>query len=308
MWSDVGSHTAPTQLEVPMNRMVGTITLLLLLAATAGKATLEASGDVPKRIISAAPSITEMIYALGAEGELVGVTSYCDFPPEAQQKPVIGDFAAPNIEALLSQKPDLVIILSGRSDLEDKLKPFSLPVMVLEHETLAKIYESIRILGKRLGREDAATSLISDIERDLAEINVEISGLPRKEVLFLVGRNSGSLTDIYVVGTQSYLGQLIELAGGKNIFSDLPAPYPKVSIEQILVSNPEIIIDMSYMEAPDEKTLGQALATWAQFPSIKAVENDRVYIVSSDVFLVPGPRVAEAVASLATIFYRKDFK
>jgi len=291
-----------------MNITVGAIIRIVVLALIASTTAVEASGDVPKRIISTAPSITEMIYALGAEGELVGVTSYCDFPPEAQQKPVIGDFAAPNIEAILSQKPDLVIILSGRSDLEDKLKPFSLPILVLEHETLAKIYESTRILGERLGREDAATSLISGIERDLAEINLEISGLPKKEVLFLVGRNSGSLTDIYVVGTRSYLGRLIELAGGKNIFSDLPAPYPKVSIEQILVSNPEIIIDMSYMEAPDEKTLGQALAIWAQFPSIKAVENDRVYIVSSDVFLVPGPRIAQAVASLATIFHRKDLK
>ncbi len=297
-----------TQLEVRMNRTVGIITLLLLPALTAGIATIEASSDVPKRIISTAPSITEMIYALGAEGELVGVTSYCDFPPEAQQKPVIGDFAVPNIESVLSQKPDLVIILSGRADLEDKLKPFSLPVLVLEHETLAKIYKSIRILGKRIGREDAATSLISDIERDLAEIEARLSGLPKKEVLFLVGRNSGSLTDIYVVGTRSYLGQLIELAGGNNIFSDLPAPYPKVSIEQILVRNPEIIIDMSYMEAPDDRTLGQAREIWAQFPRIRAVENDGVHIVSSDVFLVPGPRIAEAVASLATIFHGKDFK
>jgi len=283
-------------------------TLLLLLAVTAGTVSLEAGGNVPKRVISTAPSITEMIYALGAEGELVGVTSYCDFPPEAQQKSIIGDFAAPNIEAILSQKPDLVIILSGRSDLEDKLRPFSLPVLVLEHETLAKIYASIRILGERLGRDDAAASLISDIERDLAEINHEISGLPKKEVLFLVGRNSGSLTDIYIVGTRSYLGRLIELAGGKNIFSDLPAPYPKISIEQILVRNPEIIIDMSYMEAPDETTLAQALAIWAQFPSIQAVEKGRVYIVSSDVFLVPGPRIAEAVASLVNIFHMKDLK
>jgi iron complex transport system substrate-binding protein len=249
-----------------------------------------------------------MIYALGAQDELVGVTSYCDFPPEAQQKPVIGDFAAPNIEMMLSQKPDLVVILSGRIDLEDKLRPFSLPVLVLEHETLAKIYESIGILGKRIGREEAATSLISNIENRLARIEQELSGLPKKEVLFLVGRNSGSLTDIYVVGTRSYLGQLIELAGASNIFSDLPASYPKVSIEQILIKDPEIIIDMSYMEAPDDETLEEALKIWAQFPSIQAVARDDVHIVSSDVFLVPGPRIAEAVASLANIFHGKDFK
>jgi iron complex transport system substrate-binding protein len=291
-----------------MDTIVGNIIRIVALALIASTTAVEAGGDVPKRIISTAPSITEMIYALGAQDELVGVTSYCDFPPEAQQKPVIGDFAAPNIEMMLSQKPDLVVILSGRIDLEDKLRPFSLPVLVLEHETLAKIYESIGILGKRIGREEAATSLISNIENRLARIEQELSGLPKKEVLFLVGRNSGSLTDIYVVGTRSYLGQLIELAGASNIFSDLPASYPKVSIEQILIKDPEIIIDMSYMEAPDDETLEEALKIWAQFPSIQAVARDDVHIVSSDVFLVPGPRIAEAIASLAKIFHGKDFK
>jgi iron complex transport system substrate-binding protein len=291
-----------------MDTTVGTIIRIAALALIASTTAVEAGGDVPKRIISTAPSITEMIYALGAQDELVGVTSYCDFPPEAQQKPVIGDFAAPNIELMLSQEPDLVVILSGRTDLEDKLRPFSLPVLVLEHETLAKIYESIGILGERIGREEAAASLISSIENRLARIERELSGLPKKEVLFLVGRNSGSLTDIYVVGTRSYLGQLIELAGASNIFSDLPASYPKVSIEQILTNDPEIIIDMSYMEAPDDETLEEALKIWAQFPSIQAVASDDVHIVSSDVFLVPGPRIAEAVASLAAIFHGKDFK
>jgi iron complex transport system substrate-binding protein len=291
-----------------MDTTVGTIIRIAALALIASTTAVEAGGDVPKRIISTAPSITEMIYALGAQDELVGVTSYCDFPPEAQQKPVIGDFAAPNIELMLSQEPDLVVILSGRTDLEDKLRPFSLPVLVLKHETLAKIYESIGILGERIGREEAAASLISSIENRLARIERELSGLPKKEVLFLVGRNSGSLTDIYVVGTRSYLGQLIELAGASNIFSDLPASYPKVSIEQILTNDPEIIIDMSYMEAPDDETLEEALKIWAQFPSIQAVANGDVHIVSSDVFLVPGPRIAEAVASLAAIFHGKDFK
>lgn len=303
-----GLNARAVRLRISMDTIVETIIRLVLLALVTCTTAVQAGSDVPKRIISTAPSITEMIYALGAQDRLVGVTSYCDFPTEAREKPVIGDFAAPNIELMLSQKPDLVVVLSGRTDLEDKLRPFSLPVLVLRHETLARIYESIEILGERIGREEAATSLISDIENKLARIERRLSGLPRKEVLFLVGRNSGSLTDIYVVGTRSYLGQLMELAGASNIFSDLTASYPKVSIEQILVKNPEIIIDMSYMEAPDEETLREALKIWAQFPSIQAVANNDVHIVSSDVLLVPGPRIAEAVASLATIFHGEDFK
>lgn len=273
------------------------------MVAVSAATSVRAGGEVPKRIISTAPSITEILYALGAEDELVGVTSYCDFPPEARKKPVIGDFASPNLEAILAQDPDLVVILSGRTDLEEKMKPFSLPILVLEHETLAKIYRSIRILGERIDRKDEAASLVALIERKLERIQARLQGMPRKEVLFLVGRNSGSLTDIYVVGPHSYLGELISLAGGENIFYDMPASYPKVSIEQILTRNPEIIVDMSSMEQPDETTVTQALEIWAQFPGIRAVRNRHVHIVSSDVFLVPGPRVAEAVENLAEIFH-----
>lgn len=280
-------------------RLVGLAALFVLLSV----AHVSAVGDSPKRVISTAPSITEMIYALNAEDLLVGVTSYCDYPPEAATKPIIGDFASPSIEAILRQKPNLLIVLSGRQDLEDRLSPFGIPLLVLEHESIEKVFTSIQTLGRYLDREREAGALVSRSRARLAAVRDRLTGRPVKKVLFLVGRNLGTLSDIYAVGSEGYLGELIRMAGGESIFPDLYSAYPKVSIEEILVRNPEIIIDMSHSDRPSAEDEGPVRELWSRFPTIEAVKQNHVQVVDSDIFLIPGPRVVDAVEMLAVIIH-----
>lgn len=257
----------------------------------------------PQRIVSTAPSITEMLFALGAGDRVVGVTTYCRYPEEARRKPKIGGYATPNVEAILQQRPDLVVVLDDRTDLVDKLRPFGVATLPLRHQSLADIERSIVTLAAHLGVDDRGRQLAADIRRDLGRVTESTSKRPRRSVLLLVGRNPGSLTDIYAAGRGSYLDELITLAGGTNLFRDTAVAYSKVSLEDILARDPDVIIDMSHQEGVSAEDVRAIQALWGRFPSLRAVRTRDVHVVTEDVFLVPGPRVSVAVESLARIIH-----
>jgi iron complex transport system substrate-binding protein len=275
--------------------------LHILTIATLGLSM--AAAAPPQRIVSTAPSITEMLFALGAGDRVVGVTTYCRYPEEAQQKPKIGGFASPNVEAILRQRPDLVVIMEDRTDLADRLKPFRVPMLSLRHQRLGDIERSIVTLAARLGLEDRGRSLVAGIRRDLSRVTDSVAKRPRRSVLYLVGRNPGSLTDLYAVGPGSYLDELITLAGGRNVFHDAAVAYAKVSLEEILARDPDVIVDMSHQEGVSADDIRAIQALWGRFPSLRAVRTRDVHVVTADVFVVPGPRVTVAVGDLARLIH-----
>ncbi len=280
--------------------------LAALIATTGAAAAARAASDTPnaRRIVSTAPSITEMIYALGQQSHLVGVTTYCDYPPEAQQKTIIGDFASPNLETILQLKPDLVVLLSDRGDVLEKLRPFRIPTLVLEQNTLQDIFVSIRTLADRIGCPARGRELADRLSAHLEEIRKTQAQRPRPRVLFIVSRTPGALNEIYTVGGQCYIGQLIELAGGENVFAGAGVVYPKVSVEEILARNPDIIIDMSMGGAETEEQAARVRALWEDFSTIAAARKGRIFALDSDVFIIPGPRIVEAAEKLADLFHR----
>jgi iron complex transport system substrate-binding protein len=257
----------------------------------------------PQRVVSTAPSITEMLFALGAGDRVVGVTTFCRYPDEAKRKPKIGGFASPNIEAILQQKPDLVVVLGGRTDLSDKLRPFEVSTLVVRPEKLEDIESSLSTLAARLGLDERGRQVVADIRRDLDAVHNSVGKLPRRTVLFVVGRDPGTLRDVTAVGRGSYLGQLVELSGGTNVFHDAVGAYSKVSLEEILARDPDVIIDMSHGEGIRPEDLRAIQALWSRFPSLRAVRNREVHIVTDDIFVVPGPRVGAAVRSLARMIH-----
>lgn len=287
--------------------------LLILLAFAAVWQTLGAleptvvASSYPQRIISTAPSITETIFALGAGDRLVGVTTFCDYPPEARNISKIGDFASPNVEVMLGLSPDLVIILKNRGDLRDRLRAVSMPLFEVRQEDLSSILESIQMLAERIGERRNGELLTIEIQEQISSVQKRVDRKPvRPRVLALIGRNQGSLTDIYAVGPNSFLGELIRLAGGSNVFADTSAQYPKVSIEAILFRKPDIIIDLSYGQF-DRLKESAALQLWKKFPTLPAVESNQVFVTSNDIFLLPGPRVGEAVKELAEMIHGIQF-
>lgn len=260
----------------------------------------------PARIISTAPSITEMLYALGLGDRIVGVTMYCHYPPEALKKPKVGTYLRPDLETILSLRPDLVVALKSPVDLTPRLTAMKLRALEVDHEDLAGIYESIRRIGDVTQAADRAGALTVRIQEQLAAIRNRSAPLAKRKIMFIVGRTPGRLEGLVAVGRASYLNELMAIAGGENIFGNTAIAYPKISIEEVLSRDPDVIVDMGDMAdtvgVTDEHKRGVA-ALWKRYPTLKAVQGDGVFAVASDIFVVPGPRAVDAAREFARMLH-----
>ncbi|RMH37926.1 MAG: ABC transporter substrate-binding protein, partial [Nitrospirae bacterium] len=183
--------------------------------------------EPPKRIVSLAPSVTEILFAIGLNEEIVGVTEFCDYPPAAQDKPKVG-YARPNLEALVALEPDLVIAPQSflRTDLLAKLEQLKIPTVILNPKSLEDILAHIRLIGRIVGRQAEALQVTEAMRGRMRTLSSRLAGLQRPRVLYVL--NSQPLI---TVGPGSFIQQLIELAGGDNIAADAHAPYPRINME-----------------------------------------------------------------------------
>lgn len=259
-----------------------------------------------QRIVSTAPSVTEMLYALGLGERVVGVTTFCRYPPEAAAKPKIGDYVRPNLEAIVVLKPDLVVMEATGIRRAERLPALKLNVLEVDDGTLAGIYESLRKIGAAAGVPERAAALRSNMQAALEDLRRRTRGLAPRRLLFVSGRTPARLEDLIVVGRGSYLNELIEVAGARNAFADVGAPYLKVSLEQVLARNPEVIVDMGEMAQTagvSEEQKRAVVTLWERQPALAAVRERRVFAVAADIFVVPGPRVVEAARALARMVH-----
>jgi len=245
-----------------------------------------------------------MLYALGLGDRVVGVTTYCRYPPEAAQKPKIGNYLRPDIETILALRPDLVIMERTGIRRSEQLPALKLSVLEVDDGTVAGIYESIQRIGAAAGVSERASLLCSEIRGGLEGIRRKVAALPRRRMMFVVGHTPGRLEDLIVAGKGSYLDQVMEAAGADNVFRDTVAAYAKISIEQVLARNPEVIIDMGEMAQTvgvTEEQKRAVVALWDRYPMLAAVKYKRVFAAASDIFVVPGPRVVEAATAFAAM-------
>jgi iron complex transport system substrate-binding protein len=247
-----------------------------------------------------------MLYALGLGNRVVGVTTFCHYPPEVREKPQIGSYMSPNLETMLELRPDLVIILKEHTGLGERLRKVGLSVLELEHTSLEGVYQSLRVLGKRAGVEDTAEKRIASIQSALDEIGARAKNLPRRSVMFIIGRTPGTIRDLMVVGRGSFLNELITIAGGRNLFGDSAGFYPKIALEELYAGRPEVVIDMGDMSDTDRVTDEHKISVarlWQEFPMLPAVQAGRVFPVANDIFVVPGPRIVEAAGELLRMIH-----
>jgi iron complex transport system substrate-binding protein len=260
----------------------------------------------PGRIVSTAPSVTEMLYALGLGDRVVGVTTFCHYPEEAQKKPKVGTYLRPNVEIILSMRPDLVVVQNNPSDLTARLKAVRLNVLEVNHDSVADIHEAIRTIGEATGVKERAAALNQRLAGELESIRQRTGRMKPRRMVFFVGRTPATLDGLVAAGRASYLNELISLAGGINIFRDSLAAYPKVNHEELLARSPEVIVDMGDMAdtvGVTEAHKRSVVALWNRYPSIDAVKNRRVYAVAADIFVVPGPRMVEAAREFARMLH-----
>ena len=260
----------------------------------------------PGRIVSTAPSITEMLYALGLGPKVVGDTIYCTYPQDARSKPKVGTFLEPDIERILALRPDLVLVIKNPIGVTSKLRSLGLRAEELDQDSVADILSSLTRIGQLTGRDAEAAKLTASLRTQLDSVRQAALKRPRRSVLFLVGRAPGTLQAMVGAGPGTFIDELITLAGGSNVLASSPMQYPNVSLEQILTSDPEVILDMgdfAHAEGRPGQPPEQILALWAAYPRLRAVSGHRVQVIASDIFVRPGPRMGEAARSILALIH-----
>jgi iron complex transport system substrate-binding protein len=268
---------------------------------------LVAAGMAPQRIVSTTPSITEILYALGLGDRVVGVTRFCHYPPEAMSKPKIGDFVNPNVEAIAALKPDLVVVQTNPVRLSGRLNALHLKTLEVDQQDIAAIDHSIRAIGDAAGVSQRADQLLANLHAGLNEVRAKSAKVKAPRVMFVVGRATGRLDGMVVVGRASYLNEMIRIAGGENIFRDAVAAYPQVSLEEVMARNPEVILDMGEMSdggTVSDREQRETVSLWTKrLPSLDAVKRARVYPIVSEMYVIPGPRMVDAARAMFAMLH-----
>ena len=237
---------------------------------------------------------------------MAGVSRHCHFPPEAATRPKVGTYVKPNVEAILALRPDLVIVQENSDRTSAQLERLKLNVLEVQHGDLERMLAGIQSIGDRCGVPARAVKLVSEIRSRLAVIRGRTARRPRRSLVFVVGRSPGTLDNLTAVGRGSYLNELIEIAGGVNALAHTAMPYPKISLEALIGVNPDVLVDMGDMAETTgitEEHKRSVVAMWSRHATLKAAANKRVFAVASDIFVVPGPRVAEAAEAFEKMLH-----
>ena len=254
-----------------------------------------------RRIVSMAPSITETLYALGLGDRVVGVTRFCEYPPEVRTKPRVGGLLDPNYEAVVALKPDLVIILEEHVQALPGFQKLKLDTLVVSHQTIEGVIESFSTIGRVCGKGPEGQRLAEQHENRLRNILAKTESLPRPRVLMSLDRTfgRGHLADVYVAGVDRYFDRMITLAGGQNAYTGSGVRSPVISAEGIVSLNPEVIIDLVHKDTLSQSDSKTIAADWNQLSQVEAVKRGRVWVFDQDYAFVPGPRVFRLVEDLA---------
>lgn len=258
-----------------------------------------ASGTQPRRIISLAPSVTETVFALGFGNRLVGVTTYCDFPAEAQKLPKIGGFMNPSLEVIVAQRPDLVLGASSATDpvKAREMERLGLNVTLISLASVSDILSSIKSIARLLGNPAAGENLVRNITRHFEKVKKRVAAAPRRSTLLAVG-----LRPLVAVGGKNFIDELITLAGGENIAGNAAQPWLNLPDEYVVARAPQVIIEAGL--GSDRR---ESAKHWADLKSIPAVKEQRVYTYPSDKILRPGPRIGEGLEEIARLVHPECF-
>ena len=270
-------------------RTVAALAALLLIGAQAARAQAP-----PQRIVSLAPSVTEVLFAVGLGPRVVGVTSYCRYPPAALALPRVGGYLTPSYEALLSASPDLAVILPEHADIAPKLAALRIPVLRLDHRRIDGILEGIVALGRRCGVEAAALELEGKLRRRLARLAADSPAATRPRVLLCFGRTD-DFRRLYASAPGTIHDDLLAAAGGRNALAAGNGSYPTLSLEGVLRLDPDAIVEF----APGRGDPAPLLRQWHALTALRAVRTGRVHVFTDEFLDVPGPRFIRFAETLA---------
>lgn len=260
--------------------------------------------DEPTRIVSLAPNLTEILFALGLGERVVAVSSDSDYPPDATDKNKVGTFWAPNTEAIIASKPDLVVTewFQQQTAVADSLRRLGYQVLTLKIEKIEELLTAIKKIGNATGYEKRAEELAKDIGKQLNILQQELASANKVKVLWVV-----QVEPLRVAGRNTFINELIGLAGGENAIGPTIAQYPEIGSEEILACGAEVIIQ-SAMGAGNLASQQQAAEVfWDRWANLPAVKNNRIYVVQPDTTLRLGPRLSQGVELIAHCLHPEIF-
>ncbi len=256
--------------------------------------------EKPMRIVSLAPNITEILFALGLDEKIIAVSSDSDYPPQAASKIKTGTFWQPNIEAIIASKPDLVITeqIERQKSSAETLDKLGYPVLSLKIEKIPELFSAIKEIGKASGCDQRAEQLVESMDLRLDELKSKFGSANKTKVLWVV-----QLEPLRVVGRNTFVNDLIEIAGGENAIGDTIQYYPPIGTEELFACGAETIIH-SAMDGSDLAQQQKSVEDfWAKFTNLPAVKNKRIHVIKADAVLRLGPRLPEGIETIAGLLH-----
>lgn len=250
-----------------------------------------------ERIVTLAPALTEIVFALEKGDKLVGNTKFCNFPHEAKKITRVGGYFDTNLEILISQKPEIIILYPEHYE-KIKIMEKKAKLVKVKHACLDDLFNAVETISKALAVEERGKEMISKIKYRLDQIKEKSSGKKRLKTLLIIGRNPEKLTNMFIIGKKDFLNELLETAGGINAYEG-DINYPSISVESVISMNPDVIIELSaFNEGINEKKVQDL---WKKYPFISAVKNKRIKIIKNSMWVIPGPRVHQIAEKMYSL-------
>ena len=288
-------------------RLIGLLVLVLVVSGVR-PITTQTRPTEARRIVSLVPALTEMLFALGAGPRVVAVSSYDEFPAEVKSLPKVGALLDPDMERILALRPDLVIVYGSQTDVQAQLARAGIRVFNYRHAGLAGVLNTLKELGAAVGRASEGERLARDTRAQLDAIQARVRGRPKPRTLLVFERDPASLRGVYVSGGVGFLHEMLEIAGGVNVFADVARESVQPSIETMLARAPEVILEVRVKGLLAPADIAEAKRVWGALASVPAVQRGRIQILYGDHLVVPGPRVVQGTEAFAKALHPEAFK
>jgi iron complex transport system substrate-binding protein len=255
--------------------------------------------EQPQRIVSIVPALTEALFAMGAGDQVVGVGSFDTHPPDVAARPRVGGLLDPDMEQIFLLRPDIVVLYGSQRDQTEQLARAGIQVIPYTHGGIDDTLSVISHLGMQIKRPNAAKRLVQSMQAKLKTVRTQVARRERPSVLLVFGREPGALRNIYASGGTGFLHDMLEAAGGRNVFAHIARESLQVTSEAILTAAPDVVIELTYDDRMTPKTRAAEVAVWNRLPAVPAVRSQQVHLFLGNHFVQPGPRLAEATTAIA---------
>lgn len=277
--------------------------ILLLLLTVAGACRRREETPPPAaasgpRVVSLVPAVTEMLFAVGAGPQVIGVSSFDKVPAEVATRPRVGALLDPDVERIIGLRPDLVVTYGSQDALQQQMARVGIATFVYRHGGIDDALKTLQDVGTRTGHHEEGRQAVQRLREALAAVRQRIEGQPRPKVLLVFGREPGAVRNVWASGGVGFLHELLDVAGADNVFGDVARENVQVSTELLLSRAPEVIVELQMEPRPAESP-----SPWLTLPGLPAVKTGRILTLRGDQYVVPGPRLGDAAEGLARVLH-----